>query len=189
MARMTISIPDALQKRMRRTKSENWSAVAAAAFEARLTEVKRHMRQQEVETEARKLKAEGLRLAKRAALNDIDDIGFQLVEQLERQAEWRDQKAQEYPDDKRNKNSATSLRQLAEHLSKIAPTDQLWIRYSRAWSHDGIDTMRLSEYESEELRTYGFHNESAQVTMEDAVQFLEAHVEDLERLVAEALVE
>ncbi len=185
MARMTISIPDALQKRMRRTKSENWSAVAAAAFEARLTEVQQNMRQQEVEKVARKLKAEGLRLAKDSGGGD--DKG--LVEKLESQADWRDRKAEEYPDDARNKNSAAALRQLAEHLDKIPRTDQLWIRYARVWEQDDVDTFRLVEYEDEELRPYGFHNEPSEVTMEDAVQFLEAHVEDLERLVAEALVE
>ncbi|MDA8347353.1 MAG: hypothetical protein M0038_00860 [Pseudomonadota bacterium] len=185
MARMTISIPDALQKRMRRTKSENWSAVAAAAFEARLTEVQQNMRQQEVEKVARKLKAEGLRLAKDG--DDGDDKG--LVEKLEFQAEWRDQKAEEYPDDVRNRNSATALRQLAEHLDKIPRTDQLWIRYARVWEQDDVDTFRFVEYEDEELRPYGFHNEPAEVTMEDAVQFLEGHVEDLERLLAEAMVE
>ena len=41
-----------------------------------------------------------------------------------RQAEWRDYKAGEYPDDVRNEWSAAGLRALAEHVRKLPATDE-----------------------------------------------------------------
>ena len=47
-----------------------------------------------------------------------------IVDYLESQAAWRDQKAAEYPDDTRNNRSAEGLRMLAAHVRQLPPGDE-----------------------------------------------------------------
>jgi hypothetical protein len=61
MARMTISIPDAVKKRMDRVKEPlNWSAIAAEAFELKLGELARKSKEKTVETVVARLRASKL---------------------------------------------------------------------------------------------------------------------------------
>jgi hypothetical protein len=113
-----------------------------------------------------------------AELKEISDRRQLLLDALEYQAEWRDQKAIEYPHDERNKNSAEALRQLAEQLEKIPPSDDVWRVYSLAWDRfDNSAAERVLEHERETLRTYGFGHSPSQVSAEGAVKFLRDHVE------------
>jgi hypothetical protein len=185
---MTISIPAELQARVRRTRSVNWSAVAAAAFEAKLTEVHSAMRREKVKKVVRSMQTKPPKLAE---LKLIGESRTRFLESIEYQAEWRDQKAIEYPDDKRNKQSAERLRQLAQQLGNIPPNDSLWVRYARLWARAGDSgTTEPVERDSEQLRAFGFYGTGpAEMGAKDAVEFLRGHVEGLEELVAEAMVE
>jgi hypothetical protein len=116
----------------------------------------------------------------------MSDQRQMFLESLEGQAQWRDQKAAEYPGDERNKNSAAALRQLAKHLEAIPATDPLWLMYSQMWdTGNGDDSMRACEYEREDLRTFGFSNRPKEVSPEDAAMFLRDHVEALEEILAD----
>ena len=186
MARMTISIPDELQKRMRRVKSENWSAVAATAFETKLTEIDAIMRREKV---LKLLKSRSMNVPKGADMGEVRRMRSELVERITFQADWREEKALEYPSDQRNARSAVCLRQLASQLDNISPNDVLWIRYWSTWNQTE-EALKLVEHESEELRSYGFHgNGPAELNDENAVQFLRQLVDELERLLAEEIVD
>ena len=189
MARTTISIPDDLKKRMDRIKGPvNWSAVAVAAFEQRLVEIAATIRQQHVTEAAQMLKR--TKLPTSTEMKDAERLRSLLIDQIEYQADWRERKAVEYPDDLRNKNSAMELRSLAGHLDKLPPNDALWVRYWRVWRHDAVDLSTLVEYESEKLRTFGFSNGETQedIGHETAVVFLKQLVDGLEEIVLEEIV-
>jgi hypothetical protein len=186
VARMTISVPEDLQKRMRRVKDINWSGVAAAAFDVQLAEIEKMLKQQRVKAI---LKKRSLQAPSAAELDEIKDRRSHFLEQLGYQADWRDEKASEYPDDVRNKRSEESLRQLVDHLGNLPPNDSLWVRYSRVWD-DGEGNTNLVEYEHEALRTFGFYAGPAEdISAKDAVEFLRDLVEELERVVAESMIE
>ena len=77
-----------------------------------------------------------------------------LVERVEHQAEWRAQKAEEYPDDAaRNIAASEDLLALADSLKSIAGDDPLWLA---CVAHDDDDALLLSERESEVLGGIGF---------------------------------
>jgi hypothetical protein len=185
MAKMTISIPDELRKRMDRVRQDiNWSAVAAESFEGKLREVNQLMRQEKIMAVVRQLRQKSATVT-RETLASVAERQNEFIEQICYQAEWREGKASQFPDDHRNVASAESLRQLAHELDSIAPNDELWVRYHRVWK-ECSDSTALVEYESEVRREYGFSSDKSPVTTKDAVRFLRAHVEALEQLVAES---
>jgi hypothetical protein len=187
---MTISIPDDLQRRMHREKDVNWSAVATSAFEAKLEAANSVLRELEVNKTA-----EVLRNAARRLTNDELESATQrrqmFLEQLGYQAEWRDQKAKEYPQDtKRNEHSAACLRRLAERLDSLPPSDLLWVRYSNIWDHPEAADTSFVEHEHEALRQFGFYEggSSSNIRDEDAMGWLKNLVEELEQLLAKEMV-
>jgi hypothetical protein len=185
MARVTISVPDDLQKRMRRLRSENWSAIAASAFETKLRELEMNLQKQKV------LKAVKAHLAKADAKSvDVRQRRDEFIGRITFQADWRDQKTAEYPSDQRNASSARALRSLAQELDGIPPNDSLWVRYSRIWEYPGAELTPLSELESERLRYFGFdHGHDSPRPHADAVKFLRDHVEALEKLLIEESID
>jgi hypothetical protein len=189
MAQMTISIPDALQERMQRVQSVDWSALASAAFAAKLGELDavrdRAGRQKKAESLLAGIQAE---LSAPAELEDVAQSRSVLLDRIAAQAQWRDRKAMEYPDDRRNSHSAACLQQLAGHLGGIPPGDTLWVRYHLAWPalEDVSGALEsANDLEGEALRTYGFHAGAAGVTPAEALEFLQGIVEGLEEILAE----
>ena len=90
-----------------------------------------------------------------------------LVTSTEGTADWRARKAEEYPEDARNRRSTHALEKLAANL-KALPADHSKIR--ALWrlqfglvgpgEASGEDkSFNLTEILSEELRQYGFHSE------------------------------
>jgi hypothetical protein len=81
-----------------------------------------------------------------------------LVESVESSACWRSQKADQYPDDKRNQRSSAALEKLAERLRKL-PTDN-----EHAQTYEAIlerlveldQAYQISEHESHYIGRYGF---------------------------------
>jgi hypothetical protein len=109
-----------------------------------------------------------------------------LLDMLEYQAGWRYEKAIQHPDDERNENSANALRQLAEHLTKLSPSDGLWLLYGGAWDRlSGAALERANEEERDALRIYGFSEDTSDVSPEDAAKFLRNRVQSLEGYLAE----
>lgn len=171
---------------MDRAKQDiNWSAVAAESFEAKLIEVSRSMRQEKIEAGIRQLRQKSA-ASSRAPFPGVAEQRERFITEIIDQAEWREGKAAQYPHDHRNQRSAERLRQLAHELDAIAPSDELWIRYYRAFEQFGDDGSPFLEYESEARREYGFHEDIAPPTNKDAAQFLRGHVEGLERLAVES---
>jgi len=190
---MTISIPDELQERLVGVQSLDWSAVACAAFESKLNELARQLAADRERELRRKNAQERLerRLAESVGAPDPEQMAYSrslLLGNITDQAQWRDQKAEQYPGDERNGYSAEALRQLARHLSNIPANDPLWVRYYRAWDQLGDDdeteVHSAIEHEREELRTFGFHDYGRDVSLEDALQFLTNNVEVLEDILA-----
>ena len=58
---------------------------------------------------------------------DIPAMRQELKEEFEREAEWRRQKAAEYPDDKRNLNSAAGYDRLAATVGDVS--EELMVAY------------------------------------------------------------
>jgi hypothetical protein len=96
------------------------------------------------------------------------------INQIVFQAAWRKGKALEY---ERNNQSAACLRKLAQSLTELPENDLTWSRVQRAWPRDD-DGVRLCEFESETLGTYGFGYEPADGG--DAAKFLDADLGTLE---------
>jgi hypothetical protein len=72
-------------------------------------------------------------------------------------ADWRREKAAEYPDDKRNLEAVTALERLADTVDQIEP--DLLGAYIELWE----DAIEAEEY-SEMLRTIGFQWEPKTAT-------------------------
>jgi hypothetical protein len=113
----------------------------------------------------------------------IDELKVQLVEQIA-QADWRAQKAEEYPDDDRSRRSAASLRKLQERLSAFPATEAKWSRLWNAYygPRRSSDPDRQDEslefigIEREALRRYGFYKEEDG----DPAEFLDRYIGEIE---------
>jgi hypothetical protein len=81
-----------------------------------------------------------------------------LVDEVERQAEWRGGRIFDHPEDKRSAQSASSLRTLAENLRRLPEAHPLFREVARRWAA-GADDPGFREHEREVLREYGFHAE------------------------------
>jgi hypothetical protein len=92
-----------------------------------------------------------------AKIRDIEEIiGYQ----VQGTADWRRRKAEEFPNDTRNRTAAVALERLAEEIVQLEGSDV----------HRRIDTLvelaadvdfnyeRLNEMASAELRAVGFHH-------------------------------
>jgi len=99
-----------------------------------------------------------------------------IVDQAESQAEWRDEKAEEYSDDSRNEQAATSPRALAENLKALPEDNLAWTRVQRAWAP--LDPSIAGEIDQDIFRQYGFGGEPEDEC--DAGKFLAAYAIALE---------
>ena len=99
----------------------------------------------------------------------------QLAETAEFQADWRLRKAEEYPHDARNQQSAASLSKLAQRLAALPDNDA---NLRRLWQilRDEDELLRFVEIEREQLRTYGLHAEEDG----DPADYLESLISDIE---------
>jgi hypothetical protein len=95
-------------------------------------------------------------------------------------AEWRRERAKEFPDDDRNIAAAELLEKLAAGADDIRGTD-LERRYFKVLESDGH---RCCEAEYESLRAVGFHSWPANATefFDGLVTKLEEKLEDLAAL-------
>jgi hypothetical protein len=83
----------------------------------------------------------------------------QLILNIESSADWRAQKAEQYPDDSRNVRSSKALAKLAKNLEALPNDDTNVVAYeavlNRMVSND-YDLSRVSEHESQFVGRYGF---------------------------------
>ena len=106
----------------------------------------------------------------------VTQFKAQLVDQVGYQAEWRDQNALEYPDE-RNEQSSETLKRLAKNLAGLSESDLAWHRLQRAYAR--LDGVTASHIESETLRRYGFGYEPEDGG--DAKKFLQSYAATLEQ--------
>ena len=145
MARTTISLPDELKARMDSISERvNWSEVAADAFKARLTEIEntRDVKREIAET-WNGWKGEVDRQA------DPGAGRAGLLHDILMKAEWREEKAQEYPEDWRNLNCAKSLIRLAKHIVQLPTNHNLFKRLKEV--DDAVEEAGHAEPLIEEL--------------------------------------
>ncbi len=86
----------------------------------------------------------------------------ELVDDLRQTAEWRESKAEEYPEDDRNEAAVQSLNALAEKLEALDHlNDLLFLDYAGFWSLKKYESpgLNLAEIQSETLRGVGFHHD------------------------------
>ncbi len=106
-----------------------------------------------------------------------------LVEKIEGQADWREQKAAEYPEDGRNGRSAKALRVLASRLKELPATYpklrelwRLWYGLRKPRDPNPLkEPWPFIEVEIESIRVYGFYNEANG----DPEEFLTEWIQDL----------
>ena len=92
-------------------------------------------------------------------MSTIEIFRTAVIEKVGYQADWREEKAAQYPADARNSVSASRLRELTRELDLVPATALPWARLRRAWERFGDDAGAATEIESEILRTYGFGSE------------------------------
>jgi hypothetical protein len=100
-----------------------------------------------------------------------------LVEQIEQQSWWRQQKAQEYPEDERNMRAPLGLGELANYVRGLPPDDEVLVTLER-WHDDyGTGVMNLGEQSSTVLSRFRFDrpNEQCDAFMH---RFLAAFISD-----------
>lgn len=107
-----------------------------------------------------------------------------LIGNVESSADWRAEKAKQYPDDKRNVRSSEALKELARNLRQIPAGDETAVAYSAVVDRlvDLDEGDRISEYESPFIGRYGFDYP----TDGDAADFLSVLVEEYQGWVKEA---
>jgi hypothetical protein len=84
----------------------------------------------------------------------------QLITNVESSAEWRAQKADQYPDDNRNLRSSQALAKLAENLKSLSRNDGNAVAYEAVvarLSEDGDGVHRVVEHETRYVGRYGFN--------------------------------
>jgi hypothetical protein len=81
----------------------------------------------------------------------------ELLSRVEESADWRDQKAAEYPNDKRNSRSSEALKTLAQNLGSLPPETAATYEnlMDRAVEHPNA-LYRISEVEQRYISRYGF---------------------------------
>jgi hypothetical protein len=109
---------------------------------------------------------------------EMDRLRLHLIEQTGCQSEWRAQRAEEFPEDARNQQSADSLRRLAENLQALPPDHAIWFRLWSVYNGPAPSGggSEFTEVENEHLRLYGFH----EAENGNALVFLTAYIEELE---------
>lgn len=89
-----------------------------------------------------------------------------LADYIEYQASWREEKAEQYPDDERNTQSARCLQRLAENLRNLPDHNfdlltisavEMGIPGEVEPDEEGMDDRTATVQEA--VRTYGFHHE------------------------------
>lgn len=91
-------------------------------------------------------------------------LNLMIGDQVESTAEWRRQKAEQFPDDQRNVRAARELEQLAAEISRVGESEL--IHQQIVELHEKIDAtddcddawFKITETISEELRSIGFHS-------------------------------
>ena len=105
---------------------------------------------------------------------DTADVRYFLRDQAENTAEWREGKAVEFPDDTRNREAVTLLKQIAATMDAVP--DVLLLPCARVFSDDDSG-LKLKETESEMFREVGFRRFS-----ENATEFVKGLSEKAEEL-------
>lgn len=112
--------------------------------------------------------------------DQVSSLKEMLVERVEDQAEWRAQKAEEYPHDAdRNLRASEDLLALANSLKGIADDNPLWLAYACVVHDDNNGALLLCERESEVLGDIGFRQ-----AVPDGREFLRELLQAAEREVA-----
>jgi hypothetical protein len=82
-----------------------------------------------------------------------------LVMQMESTAEWRREKAEEFPDDSRNLDAAEMLERFAKEITAGVGDPSAYARATRLHTvEDDNANYRMVEWVNEELRLIGFHS-------------------------------
>src|SRR5215469_14753456 len=112
-----------------------------------------------------------------------------VIDRVESSAYWRDQKAEQYPDDNRNVRSSRALEKLAENLRALSADDEhatayeaVMERLAELADNDADKLYDLSEHESHYIGRYGFDYPQDG----NPSDFLSALTEHCRELVAEA---
>lgn len=107
------------------------------------------------------------------------DVGF--VSDAESQAEWREQKAAEYPDDARNRTAADALRALVRWANDN-PTAPTLLRLNEALRrlYEGGSSISLSPSVTERLGRMGFGETAS------PIHFVQGLAEAVEQFLADA---
>lgn len=80
-----------------------------------------------------------------------------LIMSVESSAQWRAEKAEQYPDDSRNARSSHALKKLAEKMHALPADDEYVLAYEAVMARmDDDDLYRVSEHESQFIGRYGF---------------------------------
>jgi hypothetical protein len=96
-------------------------------------------------------------------LEELENLAFNmeyfLIEDIENTADWRKQKAYEYPDDAaRNLSAQKSLLALAEYIRNLPSDHPLFLAIAKAWINDNTPESAIED-ENAYIRMYGFQME------------------------------
>lgn len=107
-----------------------------------------------------------------------------LIANVESSADWRAEKAKEYPDDRRNVRSSDALKELARNLAQLPGDDENVAAYEAAEERllELDENYSTSEYESALISRYGFDYP----VDGDAVDFLSVLIEEFQDRVKDA---
>ena len=89
-------------------------------------------------------------------INEVREL-FEL--KIESAADWRNRKAEEYPDDSRNAASAKALKALLEYLPGVSDDHSIFHSLAYYSETDLEETLEAVEIENNMLSRYGFDGE------------------------------
>jgi hypothetical protein len=112
--------------------------------------------------------------------NRIAELKEQLVLSIEGTAQWRSEKAQEYPQDTHNLTAEKALNALADYIKSLPNDHPLFLSMMFFWDRENPNAEIISAEENDIIRTYGYQaSPDPEAFVNQLIQLYESELKEL----------
>jgi hypothetical protein len=112
--------------------------------------------------------------------NRIADLKEQLVLHIEGTAQWRSDKAQEYPEDIHNLKAEKALNALADYIKSLPNDHSLFLSMVFFWERENPNAEIISADEDDMIRIYGYKaSPDPEAFVNQLIQLYESELKEL----------